>query len=44
MLNNVWFGHLVKILFWDGQGLVLYAKLVQRGHFVWPTTNTAMCH
>ena len=27
-------GHLVKILFWDGQGLVLYSKRLEREHFV----------
>src|SRR3954468_11829719 len=33
-------GHLVKVLFWDGQGLVLYAKrLERRGRFVWPTNT-----
>ncbi|MBS0614377.1 MAG: IS66 family insertion sequence element accessory protein TnpB [Proteobacteria bacterium] len=31
-------GHLIKLLFWDGQGLVLYAKRLDRGHFVWPAT------
>ena len=30
-------GHLLKLLFWDGQGLVLYAKRLERGHFVWPS-------
>ncbi len=29
-------GHLIKLLFWDGKGLVLYAKRLERGHFVWP--------
>jgi transposase len=32
-------GHLIKLLFWDGQGLVLYAKRLDRGHFVWPATG-----
>src|SRR5579875_3053683 len=27
-------GPLIKLLFWDGQGLVLYAKRLERGHFV----------
>jgi transposase len=28
--------HLIKVLWWDGQGLVLYAKRLDRGRFVWP--------
>lgn len=29
-------GDLIKILFWDRQGMVLYAKRLDRGRFVWP--------
>ena len=29
-------GDLVKVLWWDGQGLVLYAKRLERGRFTWP--------
>jgi transposase len=28
-------GDLVKVLWWDGQGLCLYAKRLERGRFVW---------
>jgi len=31
--------HLIKILWWDGQGLVLYAKRLDRGRFVWPQSK-----
>ena len=30
-------GDLVKLLWWDGQGLCLYAKRLERGRFVWPS-------
>jgi transposase len=36
-------GHLVKVLFWDGQGLVPYAKRLERGRFVWPTNTEGWC-
>jgi transposase len=33
-------GGLVKLLWYDGQGLCLFTKRLDRGHFVWPTTET----
>jgi transposase len=33
-------GGLVKLLWYDGQGLCLYAKRLDHGHFVWPVTDT----
>jgi transposase len=29
-------GDLMKVLSWDGQGLCLYSKRMEKGHFVWP--------
>ena len=29
-------GDLIKVLWWDGDGLCLFAKRLERGKFVWP--------
>ena len=33
-------GGLIKLLWYDGQGLCLYSKRLEKGHFVWPVTST----
>jgi len=37
-------GDLIKLLWWDGDGLCLFAKRLERGRFVWPVaTSGAVC-
>ncbi|MEP6602035.1 MAG: IS66 family insertion sequence element accessory protein TnpB [Nitrospirota bacterium] len=32
-------GDLVKVLWWEGDGLCLFAKRLERGRFVWPQAD-----
>ena len=33
-------GDLIKVLWWDGQGLCLFAKRLDRGRFIWPQADS----
>jgi transposase len=33
-------GHLLKLLWWDGQGLCLFSKRLERGKFLWPKAES----
>jgi transposase len=33
-------GHLIKLLWWDGDGLCLFAKRLERGKFIWPQVTS----
>jgi transposase len=33
-------GDLIKLLWWDGDGLCLFAKRLERGRFVWPQAES----
>jgi transposase len=32
-------GDLIKLLWWDGDGLCLFLKRLERGRFIWPRTD-----
>lgn len=33
-------GDIVKLLWWDGDGLCLFAKRLERGRFIWPRVES----
>jgi transposase len=33
-------GDLIKLLWWDGDGLCLFSKRLERGRFVWPKAES----
>lgn len=37
-------GDLVKLLWWDGDGLCLFAKRLERGRFIWPQAADGSVH
>lgn len=37
-------GDLVKLLWWSGDGMNLYAKRLERGRFVWPQAANGAVH
>jgi transposase len=34
----------VKVLWWDGTGLCLFAKRLEHGRFVWPQASSGAVH
>jgi transposase len=37
-------GDLIKVLWWSGDGMNLYAKRLERGRFVWPQASSGTVH
>ena len=37
-------GDIVKLLWWDGDGLCLFAKRLERGRFIWPKAEGGTVH
>lgn len=33
-------GDIIKLLWWDGQGMCLFAKRLERGRFIWPQAES----
>jgi transposase len=37
-------GDRVKVLWWSGDGMCMFAKRLENGHFVWPEAKTGSVH
>lgn len=37
-------GDFVKLLWWDGDGLCLFAKRLERGRYIWPKADSGSVH
>ena len=37
-------GDIIKMLWWSGDGMNLYAKRLERGRFIWPQADSGSVH